>query len=379
MTGKEHQNPVSEAFATPPDEPANRIVRWGIVGTGQIARQFAADLQHVPAARITSVYSRSVEKAEQFRSEFNAERTYTDFEAFISDPTLDIVYIATPNSQHLPQTLRALRLSKPTLTEKPLALSAPEAQVIEREARRHKTFAMEGLWTRFLPAIQAVKRKIENGEIGTIKRITSDLSYYHPYDPQSRFFNRPLGGGGALDLGVYPVSLTMYVLGEPELVSGRWIAAPSGVDMRTEITLHYPNIAAELSCGFDRDGSNHFLIEGSKGALRIDAPFLKAQRLTIFSPPVMRSPWVGPDVRMSGYIGKILNRLPIPGRQIELYPFDGGGLQFEAKAVTDAILNGERQSPIAPLSESIGVLRAIGIVLSRPPVTSFSQPASSGP
>ncbi|MGH6761803.1 MAG: Gfo/Idh/MocA family protein [Phyllobacterium sp.] len=372
MTGEEQGNPVHEALEAPLDKPTGRIVRWGIVGTGQIARQFAADLQRIPEARIVSIYSRSVEKAEQFRSEFDAERAYSDFEAFISDSALDVVYIATPNSQHLPQTLRALRSSKPILTEKPIALSAPEAQVIEREARRHKTFAMEGLWTRFLPAIQAARQKIENGEIGTVKRITSDLSYYHPYDPQSRFFNRPLGGGAALDLGVYPVSLAMHLLGQPEQVSGRWIAAPSGVDMRTEITLHYPGVTAQLSCGFDKDGDNHFLIEGSKGALRIDAPFLKAQRLTLFAPSVMRSPWVGPDIRMSGYIGKILNRLPVPGRRIELYPFDGGGLQFEAKAVTDAILNGERHSPIMPLSESISVLRAIGIVLSRPPVTSFS-------
>lgn len=372
MTGEEQAINAAEASNTPSEKPDERIVRWGIVGTGRIARQFAADLAFVPQARVASVHSRSLEKAEQFRIEFGADKAFSDFEAFISDPHMDAVYIATPNSLHLPQTLRAIRSSKPTLTEKPIAQSAPEAEVIEREAMRQRTFAMEGLWTRFLPAVQAAKRKIDSGVIGTIRRIVADLSYYHPYDPQSRFFSRPLGGGAALDLGVYPVSLAMFFLGEPDKVSGRWLAAPSGVDMRTEIVLHYADSTADLSCGFDRDGQNHFLIEGSKGTIRLDTPFLKAQKMTSFSPALLQSSLLGPNADSATLIGKLLARLPLPGRHVEHFPFEGSGLQFEAQAVSDAVLRRETTSAIMPLSESASTLRAIGIVLSRPPVTNLS-------
>jgi predicted dehydrogenase len=346
---------------------------WGIMGTGDIARRFAADLAFVPGAAIHAVLSRSVEKAEAFRAETGAKKAYHDVEAFLSDPLIKAVYIATPNSLHLAQSLRALRNRKPVLVEKPLAPSSPEAEVIEREALRQKSFAMEAMWTRFLPAVQAAKAHIEAGAIGDIRKISADLSYFRDYDPESRFFSRALGGGAALDLGVYPVSLAMFFLGEPDQVSGRWFSAKSGVDMRTEINLHYPSAEAELSCGFDRDGANHFLIEGTTGAIRLDAPFLKARRLTRYSLSARNSPLLGPLPEGDGLAGKLLSRLPSSltrflGRQVEHYPFPGNGLQFQAIAVMDALKAGETQSPIMPLEASVAVLRAVAIVLSRSPM-----------
>ncbi|YBV96716.1 Gfo/Idh/MocA family oxidoreductase [Phyllobacteriaceae bacterium JZ32] len=350
-----------------------KTVGWGIVGTGEIARRFASDLAFAPGAVLHAVHSRNPDNAEAFRAGTGAQRAYHDLDAFMSDPQIEAVYIATPNSLHLAQTLRALRNRKPVLTEKPIAPSYPEAEVIEREALRQKTFAMEAMWTRFLPAVKAAKARIKAGAIGEIRKIRADLSYFRPYDPESRFFSRALGGGAALDLGVYPVSLAMYFLDEPEKVSGRWFSAKNGVDMRTEITLHYASAEAELSCGFDRDGSNHFLIEGSAGALRLDAPFLKAQRLTLYSPAAMKSPLVAPSPQGDRLAAKLISRLPPPlarlwGCQVEHHPFEGNGLQFQAIAVMDALRAGENRSAVMPLQESVAVLRAIGIVLSRSPI-----------
>ncbi|PRD40825.1 gfo/Idh/MocA family oxidoreductase [Phyllobacterium phragmitis] len=352
---------------------------WGIVGTGDIARRFASDLALASGATLHAVHSRNPGNAERFRAETGAQKAYHDLDAFMSDPGIEAVYIATPNSLHLAQTLRALRNRKAVLTEKPIAPSFPEADVIQREALRQKTFVMEAMWTRFLPAVTAAKARIKAGAIGEIRKISADLSYYRPYDPESRFFSRALGGGAALDLGVYPVSLAMYFLGEPEKVSGRWFSAKNGVDMRTEITLHYASADAELSCGFDRNGANHFLIEGSAGALRLDAPFLKAQHLTLYSPAAMKSSLFGPSPQGDGLATKLLSRLPAPlprlwGRQIEHHPFEGNGLQFQAMAVMDALRAGETRSAIMPLHESVAVLRAIGIVLSRSPITE-AEPA----
>ncbi|RCS25705.1 gfo/Idh/MocA family oxidoreductase [Phyllobacterium salinisoli] len=355
-------------------------VGWGIVGTGEIARRFASDLPLASGAVLHAVHSRTPDNAERFRAETGAQKAYHDLDSFMSDPYVQAVYVATPNSLHLAQTLRALRNRKAVLTEKPIAPSFPEADVIQREAMRQKTFAMEAMWTRFLPAVQAAKARIKAGAIGEIRRITADLSYYRPYDPESRFFSRALGGGAALDLGVYPVSLAMYFLGEPEKVSGRWFSAKNGVDMRTEMTLHYASAEAELSCGFDRDGANHFLIEGSAGAIRLDAPFLKVQRLTLYSPAAMKSSLIAPSPQGDRLPAKLLSRLPTPlsrlwGCRIEHHPFEGNGLQFQAMAVMNALRAGETRSPIMPLQESVAVLRAIGIVLSRSPMPE-AEPAA---
>ena len=180
---------------------------------------------------------------------------------------------------------------------------------------------------------------------------------------ESRFFRPELGGGAALDLGVYPVSLALHFLGRPSKVSGRTVASKSGVDMRSEFSLGFVSGAeAELSCGFDRDGGNQFVIEGSEGVLVLDAPFLKAQRLLRFS---RKAYAMMPKVRGAGILAKLVRRLPLPGRHIQHFPFPGNGLQFEAAAVTEAVRRRETGSGIMPLSESVEALRIIEAVAGR--------------
>jgi predicted dehydrogenase len=343
----------------------DQVFGWGIIGSGDIARRFASDLTLIPDAALVANYSRSAAGAEEFRGAHGSHRAYSDLDLFLSDSAIDAVYIATPNSMHLAQALKAIRAGKAILTEKPLAPSHTEASVIQREAARVKVFAMEAMWTRFLPAIVAAKAKVDAGEIGAIRKITAELAYEHEYEPESRYFNRSLGGGASLDLGIYCVSLAMHFLGQPQKISGLWHAAPNGVDISSRITLHYDEAEAQLACGFDRDGANHFVVEGTQGTLRLNAPFLKAQRLTIYRGFAQNAPF-GPLPARSGFFAKIYDRLPLPGRRVEEYPFDGNGLQFEAMAVMDAMRSGARSVPIMPLPDSINALRAINIVLAQP-------------
>ncbi|MBC8719109.1 Gfo/Idh/MocA family oxidoreductase [Ochrobactrum sp. Marseille-Q0166] len=339
--------------------------RWGIWGTGTIASAFAADIQASSDMRVSAVCSRSMQSAEDFKSRIGADKAFDDAAAFLNSADIDAVYIATPNAMHVPQTLQAIAAGKACLTEKPLTLDAEGANEITSAIRAHNVFAMEAMWSRFLPAIHATREHIKAGRIGTIKRIEADLSYFRAENPESRFFNPALGGGAAFDLGVYPVSLTLSFLGLPESVSGRWKKAKSGVDMRTEFMLTYANAKAELSCGFDRDGQNQMLIEGTDGAILIHAPFLKAQRLTIFSNNVLNSA-LGPK-GPGGLIGKVLNRLPLPGRTVEHHAFAGNGLQFQAQAVRDAVTRGEISSPIMPLEHSAAVANIVSTVLAKQP------------
>jgi len=336
--------------------------QWGIVGTGGIARHFAGDLALLPEAALAGICSRNLEKAKAFQAEFGAARAYADLDAMAGDPGIDAIYIATPNTAHADQALQVIAHGKPVLVEKPLATSVADAERIASAAANRSCFAMEGMWTRFLPAVRAAKRLIGDGAIGTITRIEADLSYYHDEDLDDRFFNAALGGGSALDLGVYPLSLTLHLLGKPQETSGRWYASKSGVDVRSEFDLQFAGAQAHLSCGFDRDGANQFVIHGSKAVLRLEAPFLKAQKLVRFSPGLFAVMPKGGRV-----VAKIISRLPLPGLQVERFPFAGNGLQFEAAAVMEAVRQGATQTDIMPLTDSIKALRIIEVVLATKP------------
>ena len=152
-------------------------------------------------------------------------------------------------------------------------MTAAQAQALESLAAQKQTFAMEGLWTVFLPAIDHLRQILTGNTIGAITRVRGELAYAKTFDGNSRFFAPALGGGSLLDLGVYPIALTLSLFGSPRTVAGRWSAAPTGVDMAADVTLGYDGFQAELSVGFDRNGNNRFIIEGETGSLIIDAPF----------------------------------------------------------------------------------------------------------
>lgn len=335
---------------------------WGIVGTGGIARQFAADLAHAHGATIAAVQSRSQENAETFRTAVKAGSGYTDLDGLLADSAVDAVYIATPNAVHAEQALRAIAAGKAVLTEKPLALSVADAARIEEAATARGVFAMEAMWTRFLPAVQRAKARIEAGDIGSITAIRANLSYIREEVAGSRFFD-PQGGGALFDLGIYPISLALHFLGQPKSVSGRWQAARSGVDRSAAIELHYDAAMAQLSCDFDREGENAFVIDGTTGSLRLKAPFLKAQRLTHFTGEGAASL----DSGARGKFGKLVERLPWPGQTVERHGFPGGGLQFEAIAVMEAVRQGKTDSAVMPVADSKAGLAIIAEVLSQPP------------
>ena len=332
---------------------------WGIMGTGTIAGLFAADLGLLPQARITAVHSRSPDKAQAFAARFGGGAAYGDEAAFLADPAIEAVYIATPNQLHAAQALRAIAAGKPVLVEKPAALRSGDVEAIAQAARERGVFAMEALWSRFLPAVRAIREQIAAERIGEVKRIRADLSYAHPQEPGSRFFDPALGGGAAFDLGVYPLSLAVHFLGRPTAVAGNLQMGPSGVDVRTDFRLGFANAEAQLSCGFDREGHNRFIVIGTKGALRLESPFLKAQRLTVFSERSARSALGGGGRSL---LSRVAARLPLPGRTIRSHAFEGIGLRFEAEAVMRAVRAGQTQSTVMPLADSIAALEIIDAV-----------------
>jgi predicted dehydrogenase len=345
-----------------------RIIRYGIIGTGRIANDFASDLQHVIDAELHSVCSRDLETAKRFTSQHKAPASHAALDSFLSDPSLDAVYIATPNSMHLPQALACIRAGKPVIVEKPLAMSAAAAQIIADEAAKYGVPVMEGMWIRFLPGIVQARNMILNGEIGEITSVAGNLSYAHAFDPENRLFSKALGGGAMLDLGVYLLSLSVYLLGKPHVALGSWRAAQSGVDIHAEIELTYPNFKAEMGTSLGRTGGNVFEISGTKTVLRIEDPFIRGQSIRILRGRARREPLFRTAVhKPMRFVQKLVKKMPLPGQRNLNFPYSGSGLQFQAAAFADLVRRGETISGISPLVDSIAVLQMIEGVLSQPP------------
>ena len=337
---------------------------WGIIGTGRIARDFASDLKFACGGNLVAVLSRDQKSADEFCKDAGSGAAFSDMDRFLADPALDIVYVASPNAMHLPQTLRAIAAGKAVLVEKPLALSEAEVDVIARAVACNNVFVMEAMWIRFLPGIVALKKLIDDGAIGEVRSITGTLSYKNAYDPMSRLFNKAIGGGASLDLGVYLLSLTMMLMGEPLRISGSWKGTPSGVDMSANYQLHYANATAELSCGLDETRHNGFDIVGTKGHIRISDPFIKARRIEVATGALPRKLIL---TFSYGLGAKLLTKLPIPGRQLLRFDDQGHGLWHQAVAVMDALRAGKTGVETMPVSDSAAVLRAIGVLLSHSP------------
>lgn len=337
---------------------------WGIIGTGRIATDFASDLRFASGAKLVAVLSRDQKSADEFCKNAGTGTAYSDMDRFLADPALDIVYVASPNSMHLPQTLRAIAAGKAVLVEKPLALSDVEADAIAREAARNNVFVMEAMWIRFLPGIVALKKLIDDGAIGEVQSITGTLSYKNTFDPASRLFNKAMGGGASLDLGVYLLSLTMMLMGDPQRISGGWRTAPSGIDLHATYRLHYANATADLTCGLDETRHNGFDIIGTKGHIRIADPFIKARRIEVGTGTLTRKFML---TLKSGFGAKLLTKLPVPGRQMLRFDDRGHGLWHQAVAVMDALQAGKTGVNAMPLTDSAAVLRAICFLLNQRP------------
>jgi predicted dehydrogenase len=178
-------------------------VGWGIVGTGKIAEHFAADLAHVDGAYVAAVTSRSFDKAADFAARHGGN-AHAQLASLLCDEGVDAVYVASPNDSHFNAALAAISANKGVLVEKPLVTTLADAERLSALALERNIFLMEGMWTRFLPAIAFLRNAIQSGTIGEVLRLKGELAFLQPYDPDNRFFDPAKGGGALLDPGRLP-------------------------------------------------------------------------------------------------------------------------------------------------------------------------------
>jgi predicted dehydrogenase len=281
-------------------------VRWGILGTGKIARAFATALKDVPNAVLAAVASRSLDRAQAFAREFGAAGAYGSYQELAGADGIDLVYIATPHPQHADNALMTLRAGKGVLVEKPFAMNLREAEQVVTLARSRRLFLMEAMWTRYLPAFDEVRRVIASGEIGAVRQVVADFGFTASVGPEHRLFNPELGGGALLDLGIYPLSLATALLGPVADIKAQAELGETGVDVQTGFTLRHERGGMSVcSCSFQARTPCELTVSGERGHVRMNTMFHRAKSVTVAledgSSRTVDTPYLG-----NGYVHEVI-------------------------------------------------------------------------
>ena len=350
-----------------------QAIRWGIVGTGGIARGFADGLKALPDATLQAVASRTLDKAERFARGVGAVRGHGSYAALYADPEIDAVYIATPHHRHKDDCLQCLEAGKPVLCEKPFTVNAAEAREVAAKAREKDVFCMEAMWMRFMPLVQEAKRQVTSGALGEVRLLLADFAYPVAYDPKGRFFDPAKGGGALLDRGVYCLSLAYYLFGPPAQIVSQAGRAATGVDEQSAYTLSYPDgKLAVLYSGLRVRSTNTATIVGTQGRLTLTEPFIAPSHLRLLSyeEPAPESESGGGNA--GGGIAARLKQNPLAvalyraakkatggGEGVITLPVTGNGYNYEAAEVMRCLREGKIESQIMPLDETIQIMETM--------------------
>ena len=256
-------------------------IKWGIIGLGNIANQFAADLLLLPDAALVAVASRDHNKAIEFAKKYNCTKSYDSYEALFQDDQVDIIYIATPHDSHAELSIKALENGKHVLCEKPMSLSYKDALQMIEASRKHNKFFMEAFWTRFIPSVKEILEKVNQGIIGDVKYVKADFAFYADEKQGGRLFDKNLGGGALFDIGVYPLFLSYILLGIPKEIMAKSICHKNGIDLQTSMILQYENAQSVLHASIISESDMKATISGTQGHIQLNSPWYIADGYSV--------------------------------------------------------------------------------------------------
>ncbi len=310
-------------------------IRWGILGTGHIANEFATGLQAIPDAVIQAVGSRTQASADAFADKYTIANRHASYEALAKDPEVDAIYVATPHPMHKDNTILCLRAGKAVLCEKPFTVNVAEAKEVVAVARETGQFCMEAMWTRFLPVYDQVRQWIADDAIGEIRMLQADFGFRADAEEAGRLLDPAMAGGSLLDVGIYPISLaSMLFAKQPDKMVSLAHLSDSGVDEQGAYLFQYDGGAmAMLSGAVLTDTPWEATIMGTKGWIRIERPFWNARTATL---------QVGEDAPVTVTPDTIEN-----------------GYNYEAMAVMDCMRKGLTEHPRMPLDESVALMETM--------------------
>lgn len=311
-------------------------VRWGILGAGRIANDFAMGLSVLPDAQLLAVGSRTQENADAFGGKHQIPHRHASYEALAADPEVDVIYVATPHPLHHANSMLCLQSGKAVVCEKPFTINAAEASSLVTYARTHKLFLLEGMWTRFLPVMVKVRELLAQGIIGEVRMVQADFGFRAGFNQAGRLFAPELGGGALLDVGVYVASFASMVLGPKAPLNVVSLAhlGETGVDEQSAFTLEYQNgTLAVLSCATRTASANEATILGTDGRIRVHSPFYHSTSITL---------------TVYGKDEKVID-----------VPIDGNGFNYEAAEVMRCLRARKTESDVLPLDETVAVMQTL--------------------
>lgn len=319
---------------------------WGILGTGNIARQFAAALPHSSGGRLAAVASRSPLTKEI--PEFAGARTYESYDRLLADGAIEAVYIATPHPNHCEWAIKACEAGKHVLCEKPIALNAAEAERMFATARRCNVVLMEAFMYRTHPQTAKLVELIREQAIGKVELIQLEIGFGRTYAPDSRFYDPILGGGAILDIGCYAMSMARLIAGaatgmtvaEPVRILPTAKRASNGVDAQAYALVELPgDITAVIAASLNLVQSRGVRVHGEGGEIHVASPWLCTGRTGGFSSIVVT---------------------PRGGERIEI-PFETADWLYaiEARAFRDAVAAGTIAAPAPDAADTLGNMRAL--------------------
>jgi predicted dehydrogenase len=308
--------------------------KWGILAPGKMSAKFTAGLKLLENAELYAVGSRDLKRAKQFAKEFGFKKYYGSYEELVSDPDLEIVYIASPHSHHYEHTMLCLKNKKAVICEKAFALNSREVEEMINEAAKQKVFLMEALWPPFQPIYRKTMEILQSGKPGRIVHLNASFAFQPPFDPLERKFNLSLGGGSLLDIGIYPVIDALYFMGVPSEIVAKASFAESGSEESISIIFRYD------------DGRMATLYSSFRTTCKIGCDLLCENGNLFFSRRRDMSQRL--IVAMNGKENVGYSLLP-----------DAMGYQFEATEVMKCLDEGKLQSEIVPLSFSRNLMNTL--------------------
>ncbi|GAB3999251.1 Gfo/Idh/MocA family oxidoreductase [Spirosoma daeguense] len=313
------------------------MTRWGILGPGRIAHKFAQDLLTVPDAQLYAVASSDQQRADEFASQYGVPHAFGNYAALLTLPDLDVVYVATPHVKHHEHVLMLLNGGVAVLGEKPFAMNSQQVREMVDTSRAKSIFLMEALWSRFMPSIQYALQLAESGRIGKVVSIKADFGFKAPFLPEKRLFNKELGGGSLLDIGIYPLFLAYLFLGKPTTIKASATFGSTDIDEQCGMVLTYADgqlalLDSTLLAATDCVG----LIQGESGQIRIHNRFHESKSVTL----------------------QRENEEPV----ISHFERSTFGYDFEIQHVMQCLADGKTESPLWSLDDSLNLMELLDAV-----------------
>ncbi len=322
---------------------AMKPLKWGILGTGNIAGALAHALMQTDSGICLGVASRTAGKAQAFAGKFNIPKSYGCYEDMLADPEIDVVYVTTPHPMHAEWAIKCADAGKHVLCEKPMTMNWPDTMSVIAAAQRNNVFLMEAFMYRCTPQTAKLVKLIRSGVIGHVCMLDATFGFMGDANPKSRLLDPMLGGGGILDVGCYPMSMARLIAGaalgrdvaEPVQITGVAHIGGTGVDEWAAATLRFEgDIIARLATGIRCAQDNKVVIHGTTG--RIEVP----------------EPWFCQG-REAGETTIIVN-----GKGMRI-PADRGIYTNEADQVAQCIARREGTPPAMTWADSLGQAKAL--------------------